>query len=130
MVALLVLGSITACGSTPTAGCPAPVAATDVSSLPDDLNLTSYGVVVRVQQVSGFLSVGVVSARSVSDLAADLVVDVEKAGYTVLRQDSEGIEADLYLSRGDRETGAIRVYQTSCQQQVGIDITLSRVRGN
>jgi hypothetical protein len=98
--------------------------------VPAGLDLRPYAVVTRAERQGEFVTAAGVSDLDVTDLADQLERDAEGAGFTVLRRDDEGIESELYLSRGTTQAGSVQIkIDPKCEGRTLVDLAVSGLTG-
>lgn len=108
------------------AACATPTPGGDPTAVPAGLDLRPYAVVTRAERQGEFVTAAGVSDLDVTELADRLQDDAEGAGFTVLRRDDEGIEAELYLSRGVTQAGSVQIkIDPRCQGRTLVDLAVS-----
>ena len=108
------------------ASCASPTPGGDAAAVPSGLDLRPYAVVTRAERQGEFVTAAGVSDLDVTELADQLQWDAEGAGFTVLRRDDEGIEAELYLSRGSTQAGSVQIkIDPRCQGRTLVDLAVS-----
>ncbi len=108
------------------AACAAPTPGGDPAAVPAGLDLRPYAVVTRAERQGDFVTAAGVSDLDVTGLADRLQEDAEGAGFTVLRRDDEGIEAELYLSRGTAQAGSVQItIDPRCQGRTLVDLAVT-----
>lgn len=93
--------------------------------MPTGLDLRPYAIVTRATRNGEFVTAAGVSDLDVTELADKLQADAERAGFTVLRRDDEGIESELYLSHGPVQAGSVQIrIDTKCQERSLVDLAV------
>lgn len=106
VMGFVLLSSVACSGSSvpearPTA-CASPVGVS-TESLPNSLNLGSFGVVTKVEERAGFAGAEVITEESVIELYPRIVRELGERGYTFVGGDNEGFEAEMaFLDRSER----------------------------
>jgi hypothetical protein len=129
--AALAVGLLPACsGGGSSTACPSPTPGGDAAAVPAGLDLRPYAVVTRAERQGEFVTAAGVSDLDVTDLADQLERDAEGAGFTVLRRDDEGIESELYLSRGANQAGSVQIkIDPKCEGRTLVDLAVSGLTG-
>ena len=108
-------------GDADTAGpCTLPSQVADLSLLPADIPLDSWGTVAEAQVADGFLGARAVTTTPIVELYPVMARATAEAGYTILSGDNEGFEAEIFFQRGAGTTGTYRLREGPCGDQVTI----------
>ncbi|MGH2728997.1 MAG: hypothetical protein ACRDJI_00145 [Actinomycetota bacterium] len=102
--------------------CPSqvPVDDRDLRLLPRDVPLAEHGVVTEVVVKAGFLGAQAVGDTRIIELYPPLARSVLDAGYDIISSENEGFEAEIFFARGKHITGAYRLREGPCKDQVTI----------
>lgn len=124
--AVLVL-ALTGCAGSDAAACPAPTPLTEQASgqVPDDLDLTEFGTLVRFETVEALVSYRVEGEGSVQDLYVPVTRLLEDGGWDLVGSENEGVDAEVYFARGTTETGALLLSELDCPGTVAIEVTVN-----
>jgi hypothetical protein len=99
---------------------PVPVDDRDLRLLPRDVPLAEHGVVTEVQIRAGFLGAEAIGQTRIIELYPPLARSVLDAGYDIISSDNEGFEAEIFFARGKYITGAYRLREGPCKDEVTI----------
>ncbi|HJR45155.1 MAG TPA: hypothetical protein VJ927_06075 [Actinomycetota bacterium] len=108
--------------------CELPQEVEDLSDLPRDLPVDRWGNVTEIGVENGFLGVVAVTDTTIIELYPQIARAVSEGGYTILSGDNEGFEAEIFFERGQGTTGAFRLRQGPCVEQVTIRLLLEAER--
>lgn len=126
-VALLAVVVCASCGSgdEPAAAptpCPTPVPIADSRLLPEDVPLAEHGIVTEIEVEGGYVGATAVSEMQVVELYPPLARALLDGGYDIVSSDNEGFEAEIFFARGEDVTGAYRLREGPCPDQVTIKL--------
>ena len=123
LVSVLVLALAGCSGDADTAQpCVLPSQAADLSLLPEDIPLDSWGTVAEIEVADGFLGARAVTTTRIVELYPVMARATVEAGYTILSGDNEGFEAEIFFQRGGGTTGTYRLREGPCGDQVTIKL--------
>jgi hypothetical protein len=111
--ALVVLASCDSGKGALTHECERPEPASDLSALPEGLELDDLGTVVRAGEAHGFVSARAIAADGVEGLYPPMTKLLRKSGFEIVGEDNEGFEAEIYFTRGI-DTGSVLLRQGNC----------------
>lgn len=118
------------CGGRPDAAegnaCPEPAAATRTADLPPALELPVLGTLTEVVRGQRAVNAVAVTDGTIEDLQPRVARALEDAGYTVVGEENEIVEADVFFARGQRTTGGAKLLEGPCQGQVTTRLFVSR----
>jgi hypothetical protein len=131
--ALLVAAALAGCGGAGegagrTAGCadPVPVDRERLAALPAGLDLPRTGTVTQVTTgAGGFVSATAVAESTIDETFTTFPGVLAKAGFEVVATENEGIEADLFIARGEAATGSVKFTEGPCEGQVTTRLTIT-----
>jgi hypothetical protein len=120
-----------ACGGEP-AGCvdPVPLTIGDDVQVPADLDLTTFGTLTKLDVDQGFTSYRIETKSSVQDLYVPITRQVRRDGWDLVGSENEGVDAEVYLSRREGDTGVIRLNDLECAGAVAIEVAVNRPAGS
>lgn len=120
--ALVLLASCDSGKETLAQECERPEPASDLSALPEGLELDEFGTVVKAADGRGFVSARAIAADGVGDLYSPITKLLRSGGFEIVGEDNEGFEAEIYFTRGV-DTGSILLRQGSCGGATSIILT-------
>ncbi|MGH2826783.1 MAG: hypothetical protein ACRDKF_07405 [Actinomycetota bacterium] len=120
--ALLMLASCDSGEGALAGECGRPEPASDLSVLPDGLELDEFGTVVRAAERHGFVSARAIATDGVEGLYSPMTKLLRRGGYEIVGEDNEGFEAEIYFTRG-ADTGSILLRQGNCGPATNIILT-------
>jgi hypothetical protein len=125
-VALLVL--IAGCGGNDSAGCaePKPVSQNDLARVPADLDLTDYGTVTRIDTQASQTSYRVEGKGSVDEAYVPVTRQLRRDGWDLVGTENEGVDAEVFIARGTKATGVLRLKELRCAGGLAIEVTVNR----
>jgi hypothetical protein len=106
--------------------CPEPSAAPSAQTalLPASLSFDQIGTVTQVRRNGREIIVRAFTTKPL-DEATILIQDaVTAAGYRFTGMESEGVETQIFFSKGLLAAGHARVIQSACAERRDIDLTL------
>ncbi len=105
---------------------PVPLAISDDARVPADLDLTTFGTLTKLDVNGGFTSYRIETKSSVQDLYVPITRQVRRAGWDLVGSENEGVDAEVYLSRREGDTGVIRLNDLECGGTVAIEVAVDR----
>ncbi len=100
--------------------CPEPRETTKTDAVPADLLLPEFGVFTRVEQQRGYVNAVSVTDGDVDGMTRPVSDALREAGYTIIAQENEIIEADIFFARGQSVTGGVKFINGPCEGQVTV----------
>lgn len=109
-------------GDAASSSCPSPVSVDDrdLRLLPRDIPFAAHGVVTEVVVKRGFLGAEAVGETPIIELYPPLARAVLDARYDIVSSENEGFEAEIFFAKGRHITGAYRLREGPCKDQVTI----------
>ena len=102
--------------------CATPQAGGDTSKIPDDVAISDFGTITRVQKKPGFIGVEAISDQKIVEIYPPLARSILDADYVILSGDNEGFEAEIFFARGTHTTGTYLLREGPCGRLVTIKL--------
>jgi hypothetical protein len=126
-VLALALAGCAVDGSGQAAGdCAEPTPAPALDDPPPALRIDALGTVTEVARERRAVNAVAVTDGTIEELQPRVARALEDAGYTIVGQENEIVEADVFFSRGEQTTGGAKLLEGPCEGQVTIRLFVSR----
>ncbi|MEA2434988.1 MAG: hypothetical protein QOG54_2445 [Actinomycetota bacterium] len=128
-LSLFFLGCSSGVPDGPTAKpCATPGAAPDVSQVPPDFPLDTFGTITKVKDDGAFLHANVITTKSIIEIYPPVARSLIDNGYETLSADNEGFEAEIYFRKGTKVAGAYVMREGPCDGLVTLRLAFGKQR--